>query len=91
MPALARQPAANAPQSTASLLVSLSHTLPRGHALARRARQLAHRLNQHGKPPRAMALAGAECLAQLLEAADEPDIGGADIDGFEVLDADFYR
>lgn len=90
MTTLARQPAQDAPQSTAGLILSLASTLPRGHALARRARQLAHRLNQHSRPPRDLALAGAELLAQMLEATDD-ECETIETGDFELLDADFDR
>lgn len=90
MSALNRQHAAEPQQTTSALLLSISHMLPRGHALARRARQLAHRLNQHNRPPRALALAGAECLAQLLEETAE-ECEAVETGDFELLDADFDR
>lgn len=85
MTALARQPAQDAPQSTAGLLTSLASLLPRGHALARRARHLAHRLNQHNRPPRTLALQGAELLAALLDATD--DLDSVEANDFELLDS----
>lgn len=88
MTAVARQPAQDAPQSTSALLVSLSHLLPRDHALARRARRLAHRLNQHSRPPRTLALAGAELLAQMLEATDD-ECETVETGDFELHDADW--
>lgn len=75
-------------QSTTGLLTSLASLLPRGHALARRARHLAHRLNQHNRPPRALALAGTEMLAALLEETDDV-IGATDSTDAEVLDPAF--
>lgn len=90
MTTLARQPAQDAPQSTSALLISMSHLLPRGHALARRARQLAHRLNQYSRPPRALALAGAELLAQMLEATND-ECETIETGDFELLDSDWDR
>lgn len=84
-----RQITAETPLSSAGLLVSLSHMVDRSSPLARRARQLAHRLNQYNRPPRALALQAAELLAELLEETD--DLDTAEVDEFEVLDADFDR
>lgn len=79
-----RQIAAEAPLSSAGLLVSLSHAVERSSPLARRARHLAHRLNQYNRPPRALALHAAELLA-------DDAIGATDSQEFELLDADFDR
>lgn len=60
-----------APGSSSGLLLSLSSTLERSSPLARSAKRLAYRLNQYARPPRALALAAAELLAQLLDATDD--------------------
>lgn len=66
-----RFPSPDAPVTTAGLLLSLAHQLERSNPLARSARQLAHRLNATaGHPSRALALAGADLLARLLDATD---------------------
>ncbi len=61
----------DAPGSSSGLLLSLSHSLDRSNPLARRARHLAHRLNQYARPPRPLALEAADLLAQLLDATDD--------------------
>lgn len=61
----------NSPTGTVSLLWSLSHILPRSHALTRLARHQAHALMRH--PTRELALAAAETLALLLDATDDAE------------------
>ena len=78
-----RAPEAN---STAGLLLSLSHSLPNpGGPLARQARATAHRLSE-GVATRALQRRAADLLAVLLTATD------CDLTGYEdpnCLDSEF--
>lgn len=71
MPSLALHRPQEAPQTTAGLLLSLAHTLPRSMPLARQATRMAHALGRYNRPPRALALAAADLLASLLDETDD--------------------
>lgn len=63
----------SAPLTAAGQLIALSHLLPRSNELAGRAKALAAHMGHFGRPPRPLALAAAELIAELLDATEDTE------------------